>query len=43
MEFSLMILRQTILMSLYMLIGYLLYRGIRLDTMKTVKKKSRLS
>ena len=31
MEFSLIILRQTILMSLFMLIGYLLYRGKKID------------
>lgn len=31
MEFSLIILRQTLLMSLYMLIGYLLYKGKKID------------
>lgn len=31
MEFSLIILRQTILMSLYMLIGYLLFKGKKID------------
>ena len=31
MEFALIIFRQTLLMSLYMLIGYLLYRGKKVD------------